>query len=297
MPPSTTNADPFTNDDSSLARKSAAFTISRGLPSRPVGQCTCLRANAAGSSPKIASRSGVSTGPGQSAFTRTPSRANWTPSSLLIDSTAPFDAVYEICDVAAPRIATNEATLITEPPPRSSRYGIPCLQQRKTPFVFTSCTRCHASTDVSSTDASSAGRDAGVVVEDVDPAETLGRRLVHALDVRLVRDVRANGEGLAGAERHGFLRQSLVDIGRAHLRAFLGEDDRRLPAHAAARAGDDADLSFESPHHASARRRDEHGLLYARLLEIGDRLLGRRVENGEGHVPVRPRLWRIRQIP
>ena len=36
--------------------------------------------------------------------------------------------------MAAPRIATNEATLITDPPPRSRRYGIPCLQQRKTPF-------------------------------------------------------------------------------------------------------------------------------------------------------------------
>ena len=64
MPPSTTNAEPFTNDDSSLARNSAALTISRGFPSRPVGQCTCRRLNAAGSSPKIASRSGVSTGPG-----------------------------------------------------------------------------------------------------------------------------------------------------------------------------------------------------------------------------------------
>ncbi len=49
---------------------------------------------------------------------------------MLIDSTAPFDAVYEICDVAAPTSATNDATLITEPPPRSSRYGMPYLQQR-----------------------------------------------------------------------------------------------------------------------------------------------------------------------
>ena len=80
--------------------------------------------------PKIRSSNGVSTGPGQSAFTRIPWRANWTPSSRDIDSTAPFDAEYEICDVAAPSSATNDATLITEPPPRSSRYGIPCLQHR-----------------------------------------------------------------------------------------------------------------------------------------------------------------------
>ena len=78
---------------------------------------------AAGSSPKMFSNSGVSTGPGQSAFTRTPWRANWTPSSRDIESTAPLDAEYEICEVAAPRIATNEATLITEPPPRASRWN------------------------------------------------------------------------------------------------------------------------------------------------------------------------------
>src|SRR5581483_8168231 len=96
-------------------------------------------------------------GPGQRALTRTPCRANCTASSRDSESTAPFDALYEICDVAAPRIATNDATLITEPPPRASRCGMPCLQQRKTPFALTSCTRCHASTDVSRIDASSGG--------------------------------------------------------------------------------------------------------------------------------------------
>ena len=47
------------------------------------------------------------------------SRANWTASSRVIESTAPFDAVYEIWLVAAPTIATKLATLITLPPPRS----------------------------------------------------------------------------------------------------------------------------------------------------------------------------------
>src|SRR5205807_4204102 len=112
---------------------------------------------APGVSLQMRSRSGVSTGPGQSALTRTPCRANCTPSSRLIDSTAPFDAVYEICDVAAPTSATNDATLITDPPPRSSRCGMPCLQHRYTPFVLTSCTRCQASGSVSRIDASSAG--------------------------------------------------------------------------------------------------------------------------------------------
>ena len=103
------------------------------------------------------SSSGVSTGPGQSALQRMPCRANCTASSRVIASTAPFDAVYEICEVAAPSSATNDATLITDPPPRSSRCGIPCLQQRKTPFAFTACTRSHASGSVSRMPASSAG--------------------------------------------------------------------------------------------------------------------------------------------
>jgi hypothetical protein len=54
-------------------------------------------------------------------------------------------------------VATNEAVLMTEPPPFSSRWGIPCLQHRKTDLRLTSCTRCHASSEVSSTDASSVG--------------------------------------------------------------------------------------------------------------------------------------------
>ena len=60
-------------------------------------------------------------------------------------------------DVAAPTSATNDATLITDPPPRSSRCGMPYLQQRKTPRVFTACTRSHASSEVSRIESSSAG--------------------------------------------------------------------------------------------------------------------------------------------
>ena len=65
--------------------------------------------------------------------------------------------MYEICDVAAPITATKEAVLITDPPPLESRCGIPYLQHRNTDLRFTSCTRCHASSDVSSTEASSFG--------------------------------------------------------------------------------------------------------------------------------------------
>ena len=55
--------------------------------------------------------------PGQIAVTRIPSRANCTPSSRLIARTPPLEAVYEICEVAAPIVATNEAVLTMAPLP------------------------------------------------------------------------------------------------------------------------------------------------------------------------------------
>ena len=75
-PPSTRNVVPVTYEDSSLARNSAAFTISRGLREPAHRQVDAPPLERAGSSRRCASRSGVSTGPGQSALTRTPWRAN-----------------------------------------------------------------------------------------------------------------------------------------------------------------------------------------------------------------------------
>ena len=46
---------------------------------------------------------------------------------------------------------------MTEPPPVSSRCGMPCLQQRKTDLRLTSWTRCQVSSVVSSTEASLIG--------------------------------------------------------------------------------------------------------------------------------------------
>ena len=59
-----------------------------------------------------------------------PSRANCTPSSRDIASTPPLDAVYEICEVAAPISATNDAVLMIEPLPWRCMYGMASLQQR-----------------------------------------------------------------------------------------------------------------------------------------------------------------------
>src|SRR5918995_132287 len=77
--------------------------------------------------------------------------------SRVIDSTAPFDAVYAICGVAAPTWATNEATLITLPPPDSSIAGMPCRQHRATPVTLTSSTVCHVSSLVLVGSSSSPG--------------------------------------------------------------------------------------------------------------------------------------------
>ena len=59
--------------------------------------------------------------------------------------------------MAEPSTATNDAVLMTEPPPLSSRWGIPCLQHRNTLRRLVACTRSQASRAVSSTEASSVG--------------------------------------------------------------------------------------------------------------------------------------------
>ena len=142
--------------------------------------------------------------------TRRPSRATST-------STAPLDAVYEICDTAAPITATNDAVLITDPPPASSRCGIPCLQHRNTLRTFTSCTRCHASSGRVEHRLVVGRVDPRVVPQDVDAAELRARALVHVAHLLLVGDV--------GLERQLALRAAAqVD---AH-------DLRALPARTSA---------------------------------------------------------------
>ena len=60
-----------------------------GRPARAPGGAAARSGSLANSSRS----SGVLTGPGHSAFTRMPSRANWTPSSRDMASTPPFEAV------------------------------------------------------------------------------------------------------------------------------------------------------------------------------------------------------------
>ena len=81
------------NDASSLARNATAAASSSGSANRPIGTCTSRRAARSGSLANSSCSSGVFTGPGHSALTRMPWRANCTPSSRDIASTPPFEAV------------------------------------------------------------------------------------------------------------------------------------------------------------------------------------------------------------
>src|ERR1019366_805460 len=90
IPPSTMNCDAVMKLDSSLARNSTALAISSGSANRPTGMWARRRAARSRSVANSSWSSGVLTGPGQSALTRTPCRANCTPSSRDIDSTPPL---------------------------------------------------------------------------------------------------------------------------------------------------------------------------------------------------------------
>src|SRR3954453_6603259 len=107
IPPSTRNDVPVMNDDSSLARNSAALAISSALAKRPIGMWTNRRLRGAGGgggggreggwrgggSAGSSARSGVSAGPGQRELARMFWRANSTAISRVIASTPPLLAV------------------------------------------------------------------------------------------------------------------------------------------------------------------------------------------------------------
>lgn len=109
------------NDDSSDARNNTALAIPRA-----VRQTTHRHVHQPTRGPLLVLgeeflQQGSVDRSGHSAFTRTPSRANCTPSSRDIDNTPPLEAQYEVLrEVAAPITATNEAVLMIEPEPCSS---------------------------------------------------------------------------------------------------------------------------------------------------------------------------------
>ena len=72
-------------------------------------------------------------------------------------STPPFEAVYEICEVAEPITATNEAVLMMDPLCCATMCLSAAREHRYTLFRFTSCTRSHAGSSVVSMESSSGG--------------------------------------------------------------------------------------------------------------------------------------------
>ena len=98
---------------------------------------------------------------------------------------------------------------------------------------------------------SSSGRDdadAGVVDEDVQPAEVLHRRAHHHLDLFTLRHVRALRQARA-ARRLNLLRDCggvrPVDVGNRHADALARQAQRNRAANAAARPGDDGRLALQ----------------------------------------------------
>jgi len=68
--------------------------------------------------------------PGAIAFARMRLGPNCTARDLVSAITPPLLAVYASCGTVQPTSATNEATLMIQPPPARMSSGMPCLQQR-----------------------------------------------------------------------------------------------------------------------------------------------------------------------
>ena len=101
-------------------------------------------------------------------------------------------------------------------------------------------------------------RDAGVVDDDVDPAELRDDGLGVGLEGRAVGDVEAVRADLPGAgtlhEVHGLGQAGLVDVGEREKGALAGEVQGEGAADAGAGPGDDDDLVGQVLHACAASR-------------------------------------------
>ena len=139
-----------------------------------------------------------------------------------------------------------EATLTIAPPPRGSMSCAAAWQQMNVPVRLTSSVRRQTSSGNSS--KRSGVTDAGVVDEEVEPAERLcglAERRVHA---RLVGDVARDAERPAAHLGGGLLGALLVEHGDGRARGLERPRDR--PADALRGSGDDARPPLELPAHA-----------------------------------------------
>ena len=117
---------------------------------------------------------------------------------------------------------------------------MPCLQQRKTDFRLTSCTRCQASSEVSSTETSSSGLMPALLKStSMRPISSTAVAYI-SLNRALVGDI--------GPERQLALG-SLREVDSDDACALLGEEPRRLRADPARGTGDHADLAIQPTRH------------------------------------------------
>ena len=102
---------------------------------------------------------------------------------------------------------------------------MPCLQHRNTDLRLTSCTRCHASSDVSSTDASSFG-EMPALLNSTSSLPNASRARAYIVAHRaLVGDV--------AGEREVDARRVVAQVDADDRRALGAEQRRRLGADAA----------------------------------------------------------------
>ena len=93
------------------------------------------------------------------------------------------------------------------------------------------------------------GRDAGVVVEDVDASVAGSSLLVHLADALWLGDVDRDREGVARVGSR--LRCCLgVDVCDADPSTLFAEEQGGFAAHSSSGAGDDRDLAVEASHHS-----------------------------------------------
>src|SRR5882757_2249079 len=139
-----TNVDPVAYDESSLARNSAAFACSSGVPKRPNTDILSRRFGSEAAEPAgfaFAKRRamGVAVAPGQIAFTRMLKGPYSCAATRVSASTPAFEAAY-----SAELHATNaaiEAVFTIAPPPASIMYGIACFIPSQTPRWLTATIR------------------------------------------------------------------------------------------------------------------------------------------------------------
>ena len=200
MPPSTTRLAPVMNDDSSDARNSAACASSSARPSRPMGMWTIRRARRSGSD-NSSSSSGVWIGPGHKELARMPCQRVLDRDLACHREHAPLargvgdlrgggahdrDERRDVDDGAPTRREhRGDAGLAAEP------HALEVDLHHAFPRRFGRVERA----------AVVRGKDAGVVVEDVQATEGVHRGLHHRGAVVGPGHVRADERGLAPAAR------------------------------------------------------------------------------------------------